>query len=558
MDPPCVARKTIPMLAVLLLLAWAPQRPQAAPADEKQLKFTARAELVLVPVMVQDKSGAHLSKLTKEDFSVRENGIEQKIAVFEEVVTTAVRLRRAQETPTEFSNLVMGQPKPARLTVIALDTINTPFLDQARAREDLLKFLAESVHTGEPTALVTITRSGVKVIHDFTTDPAVLALALKKVKGGHPSITQADLDSLEEALANAEDAQALQREVASLQGFVAQAQQEFLNFQRRVAITETLEGMQQIAQAFIGVPGRKSLMWASGGFPFSINDSTMSLGGGFQREGLSDVLPLYERTWQLLNDANMAVYPVDVRGLVNPMFLSPTMRRTSLARQMALNSDTIGTFQTFAEMTGGRAFYNRNDLDRCFEEAAGDSTSYYMLGYYLNQSNPKPGWRRLDVKVRVPGAHVRARRGFFVTATTQDPEKSREADIGLALRSPLEYTGLPLTVRVLGVTPKGPRQKIELAIILPPTPGLVDEADNNHLNVAFVAIATDAQGKQVGDFSNTVDGHLKPDTLAKVKEAGLSFTNALELAPGDYTVRVVVRENLKGRLGSVSAPLTVK
>ena len=74
--------------------------------------------------------------------------------------------------------------------------------------------------------------------------------------------------------------------------------------------------MQQVAQALAVFPGRKSLIWASGGFPFSVSDTTMQLAPA-GRDTLSDVLPLYEHTWQLLNDAQIALYPVDVKGLQN-------------------------------------------------------------------------------------------------------------------------------------------------------------------------------------------------------------------------------------------------
>ena len=45
--------------------------------------------------------------------------------------------------------------------------------------------------------------------------------------------------------------------------------------------------------------------------------------------------------------------------------------------------------------------------------------------------------------------------------------------------------------------------------------------------------------------------------MAKLKNEGLAYANSLELLPGQYMVRFVVRDNLTGKLGSVSAPLTV-
>jgi hypothetical protein len=62
--------------------------------------------------------------------------------------------------------------------------------------------------------------------------------------------------------------------------------------------------------------------------------------------------------------------------------------------------DTQSTLQTFASMTGGRAYYNSNDLVKGFHDAVNDSSEYYMLGSYHDHSNTKPGWRKLTVRVK--------------------------------------------------------------------------------------------------------------------------------------------------------------
>ena len=108
--------------------------------------------------------------------------------------------------------------------------------------------------------------------------------------------------------------------------------------------------MQQVGQALAGFPGRKSLIWASGGFPFSVSDTTMQLAPA-GRDTLSDVLPLYEHTWQLLNDAQIALYPVDVKGLQSVTMPSASVRNPgkNYGRNMSWRQmDTQGTFQTFA------------------------------------------------------------------------------------------------------------------------------------------------------------------------------------------------------------------
>src|SRR5207237_1490041 len=114
----------------------------------------------------------------------------------------------------------------------------------------------------------------------------------------------------------------------------------------------------------------------------------------------------------------IAVYPVDVRGLVNPGFINSQTRnpqRDYYARAMWRNADTLGTFQVFAQATGGRAFYNTNDLNTAFRKAADDNATYYLLGYYLDRTGKKTGWHKISVKVHHEGAQIRARSGFFLT-----------------------------------------------------------------------------------------------------------------------------------------------
>ncbi|HEV2021638.1 MAG TPA: VWA domain-containing protein [Terriglobales bacterium] len=150
---------------------------------EGSVKFTSRAELVLVPVVVKDKSGNFVTGLTVDDFTVTENGQPQKVSTFEEVKPSASPVERPRLAPMEYTNVVTGGSSPRRMTIIALDLVNTPFLDQARAREQLLKYLAEQVDANNLTALVTIHIKGITVIQDFTGDPKALVAGLQTVKG---------------------------------------------------------------------------------------------------------------------------------------------------------------------------------------------------------------------------------------------------------------------------------------------------------------------------------------------------------------------------------------
>jgi VWFA-related protein len=556
--------------ALACYLVATPKDKDKEKENSSEVKFTARSELVLIPTLVTDKSGNHIAGLKKEDFTVLESGSEQKIATFEEITSDPHRLSRPKNpNPNEFSNSVAGEASHRRITLLVLDLLNTRFTDQAYARKDLLKYLTQSVDQREPTALYTLDRSGVHLVHDFTTDPRVLVAALHKVKGD--SVQMVDGQEQVEAITGSAspdgsagvDPGAVQTEAQKLQTMIEDSELNFQSFQQRLAITYTLEGMQQIAQALAGFPGRKSLIWASGGFPFSVSDNTMQLAPA-GRDSLSDVIPLYQHTWQLLNDAQIALYPVDVKGLqvVGLPSASVSNPGKNYGRNMTWrNLDTQGGFETFAAMTGGRAYFNSNDLVKGFRDAVNDSAQYYMLGYYLDRSKTKSGWRKLAVKVKRDHTEVRARSGFFVTNATVSAENSRNSDISTALQSPLDYTSLALVARWGNIEAgrEPGKKRVNYQMRLAPDAVLIDDADNNHVALEFVAVAKTPEGKQADHpVGLKVENHLTADKVLEVRQRGVSYSGALDVAPGEYTVRFVVRDDLSGRVGSVAAPLKVE
>jgi VWFA-related protein len=576
-------------VAVLTCSIFIPARSKDK-EDLSQVKFTARTELVLIPAIVTDRSGNHITGLKKEDFAVQEGRTEQQIVTFEEIRTDQHPIARPAHT-NEFSNYVAEQPSTSRITVILLDLINTPFTAQAAGRQELLKYLTQSVDTREPTALYTLTRDGLKVIHDFTTNPRVLVAALHKAKGDPYEM----VDSPEEAEAitgsaspegssgdssspasgstptHSTSESAVQAGVAAeatkIQAMLEDAELNLQSFQQRLAITYTLDAMRQIAQALAGYSGRKSLIWASGGFPFNVSDNSMQLVPS-ERDSLSDVWPLYEHTWQLLNDAQISLYPVDVKGLQVVTIPGASIQsagrnggRTFGQHSSTKQMDRQTSLQTFARMTGGRAYYNSNDLVKGFRDAVSDSSQYYMLGYYLAHSDTKPGWRRLTVRVNRDHMEVRAREGFFVTNATVDPLDSRKADISSALLSPLDNTSLALLVRWGKIEKRkdsDPRL-VNYEIHFSPQSDVINTLDNNHVSLDVVTLALTPEGKRASDpDAQKVDVHLTPEHAEGIRKQGLVFREVLNLAPGVYTVRFVVRDDFTGRTGSVAAPLTLE
>jgi VWFA-related protein len=549
-----------------------PTRNNSNAGDESKVDFLSQSVLVQVPVVVLDKQGAHLPGLTKDFFEILENGKPREIATFEEFKAISQPLVSAAETPSTFSNTTGNSRVPRNTTVIVLDTVNTPFLDQAYGRKELIRYLARNLDSGQALALAVLTSKGVRIAQNITQDPAALLQSVNRLAGELSTMEETGIDAQAQAAESTPGSFSSTVDAPSptlssyitLRSFVLSGDAGLNRLQQDQAIEATMRGFLDISWALSGIPGRKSLIWATGSFPFYMNSPGAVPGGPLSA--------LYERTMKALNDAQISVYPVDVRGLVNTNSAPAAYRgpANSVARNWLHNS-SVETLRDFAEMTGGVAFYSTNDIADSFHRAIADSASYYLVSYYLDTANRNPGWRKLKVKVNRKGVEVRSRNGFFVTNTTVNPALTLKLDLEFAIHSPFDSTGVPLSVQWTDMplsVAKDPstsksviqtdKKKVGFLLRVSGNGVEIETGTPNRLNLDLLAYAFTGKGEETaGNFAKNFEVALGDTQLPKFREKGLGYQETLDLPPGKYTVRFVVRDNLSGRIGSVSAPVTV-
>jgi VWFA-related protein len=555
-------RRQICLVATgIVFLRAAPATPQSAQSTTPT--FTSTTDLVLIPTIVHDKSGSHISGLTKEAFELKQDGKSHPIAIFEEVKTDSSGLRRSQGEHGTFSNFDTASSRYRRLNIIVLDFVNTPFADQANARNELVKFLSEVAASGEPMCLLALTRGGLKMLHDFTDDPKLLAEGVRKVNADtapmiHESVVDAGHPPAGDGLGAA---------LTKMIRDQLQSEAQLASMQTKDAASLTVQALQQIAKAFHGLPGRKALIWASSGFPFSLSPPSMLMCDPAcpVNQG-SEMQAAYDNLWRLMNDAQIAIYSVDLRsaasgssmssGGVRPSDLGDPQFDTN-AQEQWKRQDTDSTLQLFAENTGGKSFLGGSNLVESFRQATQDDSSYYMLGYYVNRSSTKPGWHQISVAIKRKGMHPRFRNGFFLSKDLSTT--SARSEIQLALASPLDFVGIPISISWSGQSNSqaAGKTKAQFELVMPANFASVDEADQNHMVVDIAALARNVKGEIAGEVSQRIDTHLKSDGLDQIQHNGLTYHNGIQLAPGEYTVRFVVRDSLGNRIGSVAAPLKV-
>jgi len=506
--------------------------------------FTSRSQLVLVPVVVTGKNGVHVGGLGRDAFQIEEQGKTRSATIFEEVKPVAAGAFQPPRTAPKLegrSNFNYENAPTGHMTIVVLDMLNTPYLQQGDGTRHLMEYLTKWLPRGEATVLFGLGAHGLRMLYPPTTDTAALLEALQRVERpvvvakskGQPAMP-GTTDSQSEDSAT-QIAQQISSFISAQYGTIRDYDFQWANW-------TTLTAMTQIAQAYGMVPGRKALIWASAGFPF------MASAPGISRETL---LNKYDETWRELNSASIAVYSVDVSGLAG--FNGALIGYRTIARKQQ-------TLREFSAETGGIACLDTTDIERCIGRVIEDSRSYYLLGYYLPTDDQKPGWRKLKVKV-AGGAHVRAREGFYVAAE-QTPE-SQHRQMVEAVLSPIELTGVRFNVRELPVSAgRQPgavgKSKHEFEIGVLGRSVTVDTQNSNAVDLSVVAVSFTAGDKAAAQTEHHMSAKLQPEMMQKFRDTGVSVQQALDLAPGKYEIKFAVRDNLNGEIGSVGYPLEVK
>jgi hypothetical protein len=212
-----------------------------------------------------------------------------------------------------------------------------------------------------------------------------------------------------------------------------------------------------------------------------------------------------------------------------------------------------------AEATGGRAFYNLNDINNAIARSIADGSTYYTLGYYPSDNNWNGRFRKIEVTLAdVNGARVRARGGYYALDTAGQQTAEEKADLERQFQQSLELhapdsTALPFVVRLF--PPKAPGNPLRLVYGLDPTTlSFSSSADGlEHGSFGVLVQAFNAKGKPAGGKSSTVTADLKPDAYQHVMQNGLHFTQQLKLAPGKYALKIGVLDEHSGLIGTVSA-----
>jgi VWFA-related protein len=569
------------LLSIALLLAAQPV-----------LRVTTR--LVEVSVVVRDKNGP-VRGLTQDDFTLLEKGKKRKIAVFSASAAAATLSAVAAKSsaspalsPAPLPALVTNRPAagetPANVTVVLLDALNTDSKDQNYARQQLLRFLRQ-IRPEDRVAVYTL-GSQLRVLNDFSSDARRLAATVARYSGEVGFTSAADSPLADNPVGIGSDK-------IIMDAIQNQARDMVSDYSIQMRAEKTAAALEAIAQHIGSIPGRKNLIWITSGFPFVIgligdgqtnsednafDDNISGVTAAKKGAGMSQSTALYGandrdgnparnqksftpealRATRALNDANIAVYPIDARGLtVMPKSMSVEQnyglsRSQAVAPAKGMSTILTGTtaMQNVAEATGGLVFNNGNDLQKAIRTAVDDGEATYTLGFYVDASELDSTFHSLKVQLRRKDVEIRFRKGFLAL-----PENAKQQADSLrdALLSPLQASGIGLTA---GTEPGDKAGSLRIGVAIEPRDLALEQKDGKwSAALDLVFSQRSPEGRELAVSTTPLGLSLDRARYDTVLSEGLSITKTVELNSAAAEIRVLVRDRATGRMGSLVLPL---
>ncbi|MBY0495779.1 MAG: VWA domain-containing protein [Cyanobacteria bacterium] len=513
----------------------------ALPLSAQQPTFRSSVRLVNVTVVAHDSSGRPVKDLAASDFRIFEDGKEQKVEVFS-VDTGAAPFATP---PAARASQIFSNRAPRRsaggISVILFDRLNSTWEDQKFARDQIIRLVVKA-SAEDRIALYVLESERITVLHDFTSDTIRLTAVLNKYVG----TTSVELLRSEEKLGDfaptgmaGQDAETiawLQR----VQTLVSE------NYTRQRALLTT-NALESIAHHLAGTPGRKSLIWVSGAFPLVIPGD----------HGPQIMSREVSRAARAINSADVAVYPVDIRGLMPALNPSTATATTVRGAPPAPVFNTISTVRSpqdtmdeIADATGGRAFLNTNDIGGAIRKAIEDSRVSYVLGYYSARPDSDQKFRRINVKVGRPGVDLRYRKGYVPPLPVVRNAKTRLDSLTRVMQSPVETSSIPLAAEIS-------RIKNEGTVVVRIDPESLTWAPDKDGRAAAIDIVI-AQSRPDGTYykfkETTVNLTANAERYQQMIEDGLTVSSNT-IQENAYRLHVVVSDVASQSVGSLIIPI---
>lgn len=553
---------------VFLLFALAPipartNQSQAASSNGQIPTIKTEARIVLVDVVVTQGKGEPVVGLHKEDFQVREDGDAQKISSFEEHTGGTVSPVVLPPMPPDVYTNYPTIRTTDSINVLLLDSLNTQATDQVYVQPQMVKYLRAELAAPKGARLAIFTLGQrLRMVRGFTADPTASLKALLDPKSG----TEA---KFEPQMASPHRIASENLVCDGIRSPVGQAAcRDFLSEERaertgdRIAMT--LQAFQALAHYLSQFPGRKNVMWISDSFPVSFFPDA-SPRHSPRKEYRGDI----RQTVELLTAEQVAVYPISARALTAEENTHPDQYGRPVNEGLGDSSFDQIAMEMLARNTGGRAFYNTNDLSNAMTEAINSGSYYYTIAYSPTNTKADGKFRRIELKTTNNSYKLAYRRGYY--AENREVEQAPEPNAPTDLLLPLMSFGMPDFAEILYKVRVGILQESRIAdptkpvvrygldfAILPQDVKLESGSDGTRsggLEVALIAYNSD--GKVLNAISKKIPIRLQPDVFAKMQRVGFQLHEEIDLPQSDVFLQTGIYDLKANHAGTLGIPLHV-
>jgi VWFA-related protein len=385
------------------------------------------------------------------------------------------------------------------------------------------------------------------VLHDFTNDHAALAKVINGILVGEESSNLAASGTIGEAGGTNANGEEIVTQDVSAAFTPDETEFNIFNTDQKLAAIESLSRMLR------ALPGRKSVIHFS---------------SGVERTGTENQAQL-RATIDAANQSNISLYTMDTRGLMalppggDATTASPSgtaiYTGSAVSSQMSSLHGSRETLASLSQDTGGRTFYDLNDLGEAFEQIQAENSSYYLLGYSPKNTTSDGKFRRIRVQVDRPGVKLEARPGYFAPKDFRQftrEDKERQLEQAVELEQP--FLDLPFVVDTAHFRRKDQNYQVVLAAKIPGSAvSFLQKSGKHETEFDFVWRVTDSANKVAGVLRDTLPVKVEGEAFEQLLRSNILYQGAITLAPGTYRLKTVVRENQSGKLGTFEGPLVL-
>jgi VWFA-related protein len=532
---------------------------------DSSIPLESRVNLVPIRVVVRDPQGHVVTNLRKEDFQVFEDGKPQEISHFSVETPASVAQSFVHPDPAPEG---AGPEKipgnfipPSRFVGLLFDDVHVALSDLMRTKNAATKFVDTSLNPTDRVAIFTI--SGQSQM-DFTSDrdklhsaisgllPRPVSAATSTGIGQCPPIDYYEADLIE----NKNDQQAISVAVQDTLACAFNNDRTQLSSAQALAMGAAMQTYQageietessfrrldEVLRRISSLPGQRNLVLLSPGFIYPNREYDLS--------------QLIDRA----NRANVFINTLDARGLYTPDLGDITepdpgspiaAGPRSMYRVMAQTAAS-DVLNVIADGTGGMAFHNNNDLAGGLQMIASAPEVSYLVAFVPHNLKYDGKFHSLKVtlttKQRVT---VQARRGFYAPKHSVSVAEAAKQDIEDALFSQEEQHGLPVELHTQYYKVDSTNAKLAVMMRLDIARMRFEKTGGrNQNNLTIVTALFDRDGNIVNGVEKNVEMHLLDGTLERLSRTGLTVKTSFDVKPGDYVIRLVVRDSNAAQLSA--------